>query len=320
MDEKGIDFIEHAIKNTSTSDPRKYKLVKSKLDIKTLEYIYQLEKKYFELSPDALKDRLSAYSPGGANYTLSMDKPQLLKAVIDLQDSHAMIRCHLFLSNILKLDDKKLIDIPKMYDMISNHRMFFSYRKKHSMINFLTSPHLWQAQEKPAHSVDNEFANIRPSLIYRSFDSGKSEIINQYIDNFKKEFFKISLDQRNELMSQYLKDNILSLDNSHAVVFDYIKKRFDDFHLFVFLNSMLNFSEKKRKRREILNLFNMNDNSNPYAYIYQSIARVKKNLNKLHHYDLITFTSAESLERFLDDEFKKIISDKDSDAFKKISD
>ena len=53
-------------------------------------------------------------------------------------------------------------------------------------------------------------------------------------------------------------------------------------------------------------------------YIYDAIARVKKHLNKLHHYDLITFTSAESLERFLDSEFKKIISDKNSDAFKKL--
>ena len=76
VDEKGIDFIKHTIKNES--DPRKYKYVKSKLDIKTLEYIYQLEKKYFELSPDALKYRLSAYSPGD-NYTLSMDKSSYLK-------------------------------------------------------------------------------------------------------------------------------------------------------------------------------------------------------------------------------------------------
>ena len=68
VDEKGIDFIEHTIKNQS--DLRKYKAVKNKLDIKTLEYIYQLEKKYFELSSDDLKGRLNAYSLG-ANYTLS---------------------------------------------------------------------------------------------------------------------------------------------------------------------------------------------------------------------------------------------------------
>ena len=48
------------------------------------------------------------------------------------------------------------------------------------------------------------------------------------------------------------------------------------------------------------------------------MARVKKHLNKLHHYDLITFKNAEALEGFLDDEFKKIISDKDSDNFKKL--
>ena len=35
----------------------------------------------------------------------------------------------------------------------------------------------------------------------------------------------------------------------------------------------------------------------------------------VHHYDLITFTSAESLERFLDEEFKKVISDKYFDDF-----
>ena len=103
VDEKGIDFIKHRIKNES--DPRQYKYVKSKLDTKTLEYIYQLEKKYFKLSPDALENRLNIYRPGD-NYTLSMDKAQLLKAVIDLQDSHAVVRCHLFLSNILKLDEK----------------------------------------------------------------------------------------------------------------------------------------------------------------------------------------------------------------------
>ena len=128
VDEKGIDFIEHRIKNTSKSDPRQYKAVKIKLDIKTLEYIYQLEKKYFELSHDALKNRLNIYRPGD-NYTLSMNKSQLLKAIIDLQDSNAIVRCHLFLSNILKLDDKKLIDIPKMYDMISDKIRFFLIEK-----------------------------------------------------------------------------------------------------------------------------------------------------------------------------------------------
>ena len=312
VDEKGIDFIEHRIKNEL--DPRKYQYVKSKLDIKTLEYIYQLEKKYFELSPDALENLLSAYSPGD-NYTLSMDKSQLLKTVIDLHDSHAMTRCHLFLSNILKLDDKKLIDIPKMYDMISNYQVF-SYEKR-PIINFLTSKNLWQAQEKTAHSIDNQLVN-RPVRFYAASNGGKSKIINQYIENLKKEFFNLSLDQRNDLMSEYLKDNILTLDNSHPLVFSYIKKRFDDFHLFVFLNSMLNFSEKKITNRKIVNLFNINDYSNPPQYIYFAIARVKKYLNKLHHYDLITFTSAESLNRFLAGEFQKMISDKDSYDLKKL--
>ena len=310
---KGIDFIKHRIKKEL--DPREYKYVKSKLDIKTLEYIYQLEKEYFELSPDDLESLLSAYSPG-VNYTLSMDKAQLLKAVIDLQDSHAMIHCHLFLSNILKLDDKKLKDIPNMYYMISNDQ-FFSKRKR-PIINFLRSPHLWQVQEKGAHSVDNKIVNSPVRFYTASNVGGKSEIINQYIDNLKNEFFYLSLDQRNELMSEYLKDNILKLDNSHHVVFDHLKKHFNNFHLFVFLNSMLNFSEKKIKSREIVNLFNMNDNPNPHQYIYDAIARVKKHLNKLHHYDLITFTSAKSLERFLDNEFKKIIADKDSNTFKKL--
>ena len=314
VDEKGIDFIKHRIKNEL--DPRQYKYVKSKLDIKTLEYIYQLEKKYFELSPDALKALLSAYSPGD-NYTLSMDKAQLLKAVIDLPDSHAMIRCHLFLSHILKLDDKKLIDILKMYDKISKYQVL-SYRKR-AIIKFLKSRHLWRVQEKIAHAVDNEFANT-PVRIYLASIGGNSETINQYIDNLKKEFFDLSLDRRNELMSRYLKDNIniLKLDNSHILIFDYIKKRFNDFHLFVFLNSMLNFSEKKIKSGEIVSLFNMNHNSNQALYKYDAIARVKKYLKKLHHYDLITFTSAESLERFLAEEFKKIISDKDSDDFKRL--
>ena len=147
---------------------------------------------------------------------------------------------------------------------------------------------------------------------------GKSKIINQYIDNLKNEFFDFGLDQRNELMSEYIKENILTLDNSHALVFDHVKKHFNDFHLFVFLNSMLNSGEKKIKNREIINLFNMNDYSSPRTYISDAIARVKKHLNKLHHYDLITFTSAESLENFLDGEFNKIISDKNSDAFKKL--
>ena len=311
VDEKGIDFIEYTIKNES--DPRQYKFVKNKLDIKTLEYIYQLEKQYFELSPDTLKYKLSVYSPGD-NYTLSVDKSQLLKAVIDLQDSNAIVRCHLFLSNILKLDDKKIKDIPKMYDMISNDQ-FFSHKKR-PIINFLTSKHLWQAQEKGAYSVDNEFANIPVRSYSSSNVGGKFKIINQYIDNLKKEFFKISLDKRNELMSRYVKDNILKLDNSHNLVFDHLKKHFNNFHLFVFLNTMLNFSEKKIKSGEIINLFNINDNS--HSYIYAAIARVKKHLNKLHHYDLITFTSAESLENFLDSEFNKIISDKNSDAFKKL--
>ena len=311
VDEKGIDFIEQKIKNTSTSDPRQYKYVKNKLDIKTLEYIYQLEKEYFELSPDALKDRLSAYSPG-ANYTLSMDKSQLLKAVIGLQDSHAMIRCHLFLSHILKLDNKKIKDMPKMYDMISDDDLF-SYRKR-PIITFLKSPHLWQAQEKGAHAVDNKLVNSPVRIYTASNIGGKSEIINKYVDNLKKEFFNLSLNKRNELMSRYLKDDILKLDNSHALVFDYIKKRFNDVHLIVFLNNMLNFSEKKITRHEIVNLFNISHKS----YLSKAIARVRKHLNKLHHYDFITFTSAESLERFLDDEFKKIISDKDSDDFKKL--
>ena len=309
VDEKGIDFIEYTIKNES--DPRQYKFVKNKLDIKTLEYIYQLEKQYFELSPDTLKYKLSGYSPGG-NYTLSVDKSQLLKAVIDLQDSNAIVRCHLFLSNILKLDDKKIKDIPKMYDMISNDQFF--YYKKRPIINFLTSKHLWQAQEKGAHAVDNEPVNTPVRLYPASDIGGNSEIINQYIDNLKNEFFDFSLDQRNKLMSRYLKDNLLTLDNSHAVVFDHIKNYFNDFHLFVFLNSMLNSGEKKIKSREIVNLFNMNN----IQSIYDAIARVKKHLNKLHHYDLITFTSAESLNRFLDNEFKKIIADKDSDTFKKL--
>ena len=313
VDEKGIDFIKHPIKNKS--DPRQYKYIRSKLDIKTLKYIYRLEKQYFELSPDALKYLLSAYSPGD-NYTLSMDKSQLLKAMIDLPDSHAMVRCHLFLSNILKLDDKKIKDMPKMYDMIDNDQ-FFSKRKR-SIINFLTSKNLWQAQEKGTNSVDNKIVN-RPVRIYLAFDIGSnSKIINQYIDNLKKEFFNLNLDQRNELMSRYVKNNILMLDNSHVLVFDHIKNHFNDFHLFVFLNTMLNFSEKNITRREILNLFNIKRDSNPHQYIYDSIARVKKHLNKLHLYDLITFTSAQSLERFLDDEFKKIISNKDSDDFKKL--
>ena len=314
VDEKRIDFIKHRIKNES--DPREFKYVRSQLDIKTLEYIYQLEKKYFELSLDALKYLLSAYKPGD-NYTLSMDKSHLLKTVIDLQDSHAMVRCHLFLSNILKLDDKKLIDILKMYEMISNYQVFSHYKKR-IIMNFLRSKHLWQAQEKGAHSVDNKPVNT-PVMIYRAFDiEGNSETINQYIDNFKKEFFDFRLDKRNDLMSKYLKDDILKLDNSHTLVFDHIKKRFNDLHLFVFLNTMLNFSEKKITRRKILNLFNINDDSNPHAYIYYAIARVKKHLNKLHHYDLITFTSTESLENFLDGEFNKIISDKNSDVFKKL--
>ena len=316
VDEKGIDFIEHRIKNTSKSDPRKYQFVRSKLDIKTLEYIYQLEKKYFKLSPDALKYRLSVYRPGD-NYTLSMDKSQLLKAVIDLQDHYAMIRCHLFLSNILKLDDKKLIDIHKMYDTKFKSLGFFSIIKR-PIINFLKSYNLWQAQEKGAHVVENKSANTPVRIYIASNIVGNSEIINQSIDNFKKEFFDFSLDKRNDLMSEYLKDNILNLDNSHALVFDYVKKRFDDFHLFVFLNTMLNFSEKKITRHEIIDLFNINDYFNPHQYIYFAIARVKKYLNKLHHYDLITFTSAESLGSFLDSEFKKIIFDKDSDDFKKI--
>ena len=310
VDEKGIDFIEHTIKNES--DPRKYQFVRSKLEIKTLEYIYQLEKEYFELSPDALKYLLSAYKPGD-NYTLSMDKAQLLKAVIDLQDSHAMVRCHLFLSNILKLDDKKLKDMPKMYDMIGNDE-FFSYRKR-QIITFLKSRHLWQAQEQGAHTVDNEFANISPVRTYpASYLEVKSEIINQYIGNFKNEFFDFSLDKRNDLMSRYIKENILTLDNSHPLVFDHIKKRFDDFHLFVFLNTMLNFSEKKTTRREILNLFNRKN----MRSVYEAIVRVKKHLNTLHHYDLITFKNAEFLERFLAGEFKKIIADKDSYGFKKL--
>ena len=318
VDEKGIDFIEHTIKNTSKSDPRQYKTVKSKLDIKTLEYIYQLEKKYFELSHDALENRLNIYRPGD-NYTLSMNKSQLLKAVIDLQDSNAIVRCHVFLSKILKLDDKKIKDMPKMYDMISNNDVVkFFYYKKRPIINFLTSKHLWQAQEKGAHAVDNEPVNTPVRLYPASDIGGNSEIINQYIDNLKNEFFDFSLDQRNKLMSRYLKDNLLTLDNSHAVVFDHIKNYFNDFHLFVFLNSMLNSGEKKIKNREIINLFNINDYSNPRTYIRDAIARVKKHLNKLHHYDLITFTSAESLENFLDGEFNKIISDKNSDTFKKL--
>ena len=315
VDEKGIDFIEPRIKNTSKSDPRQYKAVKIKLDIKTLEYIYQLEKKYFELSHDALKYQLSAYSPG-VNYTLSMNKSQLLKAIIDLQDSNAIVRCHLFLSKILKLDDKKIKDMPKMYDMISNDQFF--YYQKRPIINFLTSKHLWQAQEKRAHAVDDKIVNS-PMHFYTASNVGdNSEIINQYIDNFKKKFFNLSLNERNKLMSRYLKDNILNIDNPHALVFDHLKKRFNDFHLFVFLNTMLNFSEKKIKSGEIVSLFNMNDYSSPRTYIRDAIARVKKHLNKLHHYDLITFTSAESLKRFLAGEFENILSDKDSDAFKKL--
>ena len=264
VNEEGIDFIKYRTKKES--DPLKFKYVKNKLDIKILEYIYQLEKRYFELSPDALKARLSDYSPGD-NYTLSMDKAQLLKAIIDLQDNHAMIRCHLFLSNILKLDDKKLIDIHKMYDIKIKTLSFFSITKR-PIINFLRSKHLWRAQEKGAHVVDNEPVNTPVRIYTASNVGGKSEIINQYIDKIKKEFFKISLDQRNELMSIYLKDNILTLDNSHALVFDHIKKHFNDFHLFVFLNTMLNFSEKNITRLEIINLFNMNDYSNPHSYIY----------------------------------------------------
>ena len=80
---------------------------------------------------------------------------------------------------------------------------------------------------------------------------------------------------------------------------------------------MLNFSEKKIKSGEILNLFNMNNNPNPYQS-YKAICLVKKHLNKIHHYDLITFTSAESLRRFLAGEFEKIISNENSDAFKKL--
>ena len=310
VDEKGIDFIKHRIKNES--DLLKRKFVHSKLDIKTLEYIYQLEKKYFELSPDAFKYRLSVYKPG-IKYTLSMDKAQLLKAVIDLQDRYAMIHCHLFLSYILKLDDKKLQDIHKMYEMKINSLSFFSYRKK-AIIKFLKSRHLWRAQEKIAHVVDNEFANTPVRNYTVSEIGGNSEIINQYIDNLKKEFFDFSLNRRNKLMSRYLKDNILNLDNSHAVVFDHIKNHFNDFHLFVFLNTILNFSEKKINRSEMFNLFNMNN----IQSIYDAITRVKKHLNKLHHYDLITFTSAESLERFLAGEFKNIIYNKDSDDFKKL--
>ena len=315
MDEKGIDFIGYRIKNTSNSDPRQYKTVKSKLDIKTLEYIYQLEKQYFELSPDALKDLLSAYSPG-VNYTLSMDRSQLLKAVIDLQDRYAMIHCHVFLSHILELDDKKLIDIHKMYLKIISLSSF-SYRKK-AIIKFLKSKHLWQAQEKGANAVDNE--PVKTSVrTYPASHSVNSEIINQYIDKIKKEFFNLSLNERNELMSRYLKDNILNIDNSHALVFDHIKNRFNDFHLFVFLNTMLNFSEKKIKSSEIVSLFNIiNNDPNPYQSIYEAKAKVKKHLKKLHHYDLLTFTSTHSLERFLDSEFNKIIFDKNSDAFKKL--
>ena len=313
VDEKGIDFIKHRIKKEL--DPREFKYIKSKLDIKTLKYIYQLEKKYFELSPDTLKYLLSAYNPGD-NYTLSMDKAQLLKALIDLQDSHAIVRCHLFLSNILKLDDKKTKDMPKMYNMIGNDQ-FFSKRKR-PIINFLKSKHLWQVQEKTAHAVDNKPANTQvPSYPYSNIEDN-SEKINQYIDNFKKEFFDFNLDQRNKLMSRYVKDNILNLDNSHPLVFAYIKKRFDDFHLFVFLNTMLNFSEKKIKSAKLVSLFNINNKQSPYQYIYNAIYRLKKYLNKLHHNELITFTSTESLERFLNDEFKKIISDKDSDNFKRL--
>ena len=319
VDEKGIDFIKHTTKNKS--DLLKRKFVHSKLNIKTLEYIYQLEKKYFELSPATLESLLSAYSPG-VNYTLSMDKTQLLKAVIDLQDNHAMVRCHLFLSNILKLDDKKIKDIPKMYGLNIQSLSFFSYRKK-AIITFLKSKHLWQAQadvisKKRAHSVDNKPANTQVPIYLSSDIKSKYEKINKYIDNFKNEFFDFSLDQRNDLMSRYLKDNILKIDNSHTLVFDHIKNHFNDFHLFVFLNTMLNFSEKKIKRREILNLFNIKGNSNPHTYIYDTIAILKKHLNKIHHYDLITFTSAESLENFLDDEFIKIISNKDSDDLKKL--
>ena len=73
VNEKVIDFIKHKIKNVS--DLLKHKFVLDKLDIKTLEYIYQLEKKYFKLSPDALKYRLSVYRPEN-NYTLSIDKSQ----------------------------------------------------------------------------------------------------------------------------------------------------------------------------------------------------------------------------------------------------
>ena len=316
VDEKGIDFIEHTTQKES--DPRKYQYVRSQLDIKTLEYIYLLEKKYFELSQDMLKDLLKGYRPGD-NYSLSVDKSQLLKALIDLQDRYALVYCHLFLSHILKLDYKKFTDILEMYDMKFKSLSFFSYRKK-EVITFLKSQHLWQAQDnviykKRAHSVDNELVN-RPAPIYPASNiGGNSEIINKYIDNLKKEFFNLSLDKRNELMSEYLKDNILTLENSHLLVFDHIKRRFDDFHLILFLNSMLNFNKKKITRSKILNLFNINHQLNLY---YKAIYRVKKHLNTLHHYDLITFTSAESLDRFLDDEFKKIISDKDSDDFKKL--
>ena len=194
-----------------------------------------------------------------------MNKSQLLKAVIDLQDSHAMIRYHMFLSNILKIDDKKIKDITKMYDMISNDQFF--YDRKIPIINFLKSKHLWQTQKKMSHLVDNKSYNLPVRIYLASNIEGNSEIINQYINNLKNEFFDFSLDQRNEFISKYLKDNILTLDNSHALVFDHIKKRFDDFHLFIFLNIMLNFSEKTITKNEILDLFNINLVSNSHSYI-----------------------------------------------------
>ena len=61
------------------------------LDRKTLDYIYRLERKNFELSLDALKDLLYDYG-FGSNDILLMDESQLLKAFTDLHDSHAMLR------------------------------------------------------------------------------------------------------------------------------------------------------------------------------------------------------------------------------------
>ena len=267
--------------------------------------LLELERKFYQMSDNSLIDYLSKYAL--KDEVLSIHRPMILQKITEFKPEIGLKMAHIFLAHILKLNDQSLQSIADNHSISTN---YISYLKK-TLLMILRDHNFWSKQHGGYLSNSHGKYQISSKLINHRIISQSAK---QFVLDLKLDFVVKELETQKYHLEKFISSSVLSRFSS-SQIFDHIEKKYDEFHLAVFILFVIKINPDNITPKQLSDKFNLDHQRS----INQAVDRLTKYIDGLHHYDLVEFDGPRHFERFLDQEFHSLISDPSNDHIKDLA-